>query len=282
MKPMSGIKMEIVNKYDSMTSVERGIADFFIRNEKIMDFSSKNISKILYTSEATLSRFAKKCGYKGYREFVFGYEKEVTEELQEHNISILTRKVRNTYSRLLDNSFQILDEEQIRRVAGLMSSCSKTIVAGMGSSGYAAREFQLRFMRLGMEIQAVTDAQMIPMTVALCSETSLVIAISLSGCTREILDAVRLAKTKSAKIVMITANLNTEVAGLCDELIAVAATRNLDDGTAISPQFPILVLIDIFYTYYSENDAQRKLSNYHETLQALRGESLRDDELYRR
>ncbi|MFR0957923.1 MAG: hypothetical protein ACLSFA_20120 [Roseburia inulinivorans] len=36
-----------------------------------MDFSSKNISKRLYVSEAALSRFSKKCGYKGYRELIF-------------------------------------------------------------------------------------------------------------------------------------------------------------------------------------------------------------------
>ena len=268
--------MGILNEYEKMTSVERGIADFFVRNEKMMDFSSKNIAKILYTSEATLSRFAKKCGYKGYREFIFEYEKEINEELQEHSISTLTRRVKNAYEGLLDSNFQKLNEEQVQRVADLMGSCNKVMVIGMGSSGYAAREFQLRFMRLGMEIQAVTDAQMISMTMALCNQNSLVIAISLSGTTKTILDGLRLAQGKGAGIVMITANAGTEVAELCDELIVVAATRNLDDGTTISPQFPILLLIDVFYTYYSENDTQRKLANYHETLQALRGEGIRD------
>ena len=276
MKSSSDIKMGILNEYEKMTSVERGIADFFVRNEKMMDFSSKNIAKILYTSEATLSRFAKKCGYKGYREFIFEYEKEINEELQEHSISTLTRRVKNAYEGLLDSNFQKLNEEQVQRVADLMGSCNKAMVIGMGSSGYAAREFQLRFMRLGMEIQAVTDAQMISMTMALCNQNSLVIAISLSGTTKTILDGLRLAQGKGAGIVMITANAGTEVAELCDELIVVAATRNLDDGTTISPQFPILLLIDVFYTYYSENDTQRKLANYHETLQALRGEGIRD------
>lgn len=276
MKSSSDIKMGILNEYEKMTSVERGIADFFVRNEKMMDFSSKNIAKILYTSEATLSRFAKKCGYKGYREFIFEYEKEINEELQEHSISTLTRRVKNAYEGLLDSNFQKLNEEQVQRVADLMGSCNKVMVIGMGSSGYAAREFQLRFMRLGMEIQAVTDAQMISMTMALCNQNSLVIAISLSGTTKTILDGLRLAQGKGAGIVMITANAGTEVAELCDELIVVAATRNLDDGTTISPQFPILLLIDVFYTYYSENDTQRKLANYHETLQALRGEGIRD------
>ena len=64
-------KQTIEVTYSKMTEVEKSIADFFIDNKDVMDFSSKYISKMLYISEATLSRFAKKCGYKGYREFIF-------------------------------------------------------------------------------------------------------------------------------------------------------------------------------------------------------------------
>ena len=60
-----------------MTAVERSVADFFIGNKDDMDFSSKNISRVLYVSEATLSRFSQKCGYKGYREFIFSYERDL-------------------------------------------------------------------------------------------------------------------------------------------------------------------------------------------------------------
>ena len=54
----------IESNYDNFTLVERTIADFFIRNRKRLDFSAKAISELLYVSEASLSRFAKKCGYR--------------------------------------------------------------------------------------------------------------------------------------------------------------------------------------------------------------------------
>ena len=56
-------KQNMFNSYNNMTPVERSIADFFLSNTEKMDFSSKNISKRLYVSEAALSRFSKKCGY---------------------------------------------------------------------------------------------------------------------------------------------------------------------------------------------------------------------------
>ena len=61
----------IESNYNNFTMVEKNIADFFIHNEEKMDLSSKSVSKRLYVSEASLSRFAKKCGYPGYCVFFF-------------------------------------------------------------------------------------------------------------------------------------------------------------------------------------------------------------------
>ena len=47
-------KQNMFNSYNNMTPVERSIADFFLSNTEKMDFSSKNISKRLYVSEAAL------------------------------------------------------------------------------------------------------------------------------------------------------------------------------------------------------------------------------------
>ena len=64
----------IESNYEKLTPLEKNIADFFIQNQEKMDFSAKAIAERLYVSEASLSRFAKKCGYRGYREFVYQYE----------------------------------------------------------------------------------------------------------------------------------------------------------------------------------------------------------------
>ena len=65
--------------YEMFTVVEKTIADFFISNEKEMDFSSGRMAKMLHVSEASLSRFAKKMGYSGYREFIYNYQPSIAE-----------------------------------------------------------------------------------------------------------------------------------------------------------------------------------------------------------
>ena len=165
----------------------------------------------------------------------------------------------------------MLDENQIRRIAGLLNVSRRVFVYGMGSSGNVAEEFQLRFMRFGLDVTAVTDSQMIQMSAALVEERMLVIAISLSGTTREIVESIRIAKSRNAKVIFITANPAPETAARCDEVLRVAYLKNLDTGTKISPQFSILVMIDILYSYYFANDSYFKAQKYKETLSAIQG-----------
>lgn len=53
-----------------------------MKNEEKMDFSAKEIAKHLFVSEASLSRFAKKCGFRGYREFIYQYEESFEEKIK--------------------------------------------------------------------------------------------------------------------------------------------------------------------------------------------------------
>ena len=73
----------IESNYENFTALEKNIADFFMKNEEKMDFSAKEIAKHLFVSEASLSRFAKKCGFRGYREFIYQYEESFEEKNKE-------------------------------------------------------------------------------------------------------------------------------------------------------------------------------------------------------
>ena len=272
----SETKQNIKSCYEELTQVEHGIADFFLNNTEKMDFSSKNIAKLLFVSEASLSRFAKKCGYKGYRELTFSYEQDLElEKINVNNqkdISFFSRKVYGYYQNILRDSYQSMDEEQIQKIADMLDSCSKVVIYGVGSSGLAAREFQLRFMRVGLDVYVITDTHMMKMSAALVNSDCLVIAMSLSGKTKEVADSIREAKKNGATVVFFTANPEVEVAKQCDEVVRLAYLKNLDSGTKISPQFSILVLMDILYAYYIDNDSYTKAQKYKGTLSALKGE----------
>ena len=120
-------------------------------------------------------------------------------------------------------------------------------------------------------MEAVTDAQLMQMCAALTDEETLVIAISLSGKTKELNNSVRIAKKKGASVVYITTNENAETAECCDELIRVAGTKNAEAGNMVSPQFSLLMLLDVLFAYYFANNTYYKVKKYKETMSAVQG-----------
>ena len=164
----------IESYYHTFTPLERTIADFFIHNTEEQDFSSRNISGLLYVSEASLSRFAQKCGFHGYREFIYEYKQSLAPGPEE-NIPNFEVSEFNTYQELLNKSNALLDKAQITRITNLLVSKPRVYVYGRGSSGLVAQEMKLRFMRIGLNIEAVTDSHIMKVNSVILDENCLVI-----------------------------------------------------------------------------------------------------------
>lgn len=257
----------IESHYENMSSLEKTVADFFIKNKTKMDFSSKNISEHLFVSEATLSRFAKRCGFKGYREFIFRYKESFNGT--DHVITDQIRTVFEAYQEILNKSYNLAEEKQLRRIVGHMVDGARVFVYGKGSSGLAAQEMQNRFMRLGLDITAMEDSDLMRMNSSILTERSMAVGISISGETESVMDSLRHAHMNGAYTVLITANNRVEYQKFCDEVVLTAARQNLNYGKVISPQFPVLLILDILYKYYKENDEKLKEARHGNTLAAL-------------
>ena len=242
----------IESNYDKFTTVERNIADFFIQNRKKVDFSSKSISERLFVSEAALSRFAKKCGYRGYREFIYQYEETFVEK--QESITGNTRMILNAYQELLNKTYSLVDEAQIARISRYLNQAERVFVCGTGSSGLAAREMELRFMRIGVDIDSLVERDMMRMQAVF---------------QEEVLFLLKEAYRKGAKTILFTANNRGDFEQFCTEVVLIPSLRHLNHGNVISPQFPILVMLDIIYSYYLEQDKYEKEVLHDNTLRAL-------------
>ena len=204
---------------------------------------------------------------------IFSYEKDlendVPKENMEPDISSFTKKIKGSYASILQEEFGLLNEKQIQRVVEKLENTRKVYIFGTGSPGLIAKEFQQRFIRIGLPVEVVTDAQLMQMCAALTDEETLVIAISLSGKTKEVNNSVCIAKKKGASVVYITTNEKVEVADYCEELILVAGTKNAEAGNMVSPQFSLLMLLDVLFAYYFANNTYYKVKKYKETMSAV-------------
>lgn len=257
----------IESNYDKFTTVERNIADFFIQNRKKVDFSSKSIYERLFVSEASLSRFAKKCGYRGYREFIYQYEETFVEK--QESITGNTRMILNAYQELLNKTYSLVDEAQIARIGRYLSQADRVFVCGKGSSGLAASEMELRFMRIGVDIDSLQDSDLMRMQAVFQDKRSLVFGISISGGKEEVLYLLREAHKRGARTILITANNKEIYDQFCTEVVLIPSLKHLNHGNVISPQFPILVMLDIIYSCYVEQDKDEKEILHDNTLRAL-------------
>lgn len=253
--------------YVNFTAVERNIADFFIHNREQMDFSARVVAEKLFVSEASLSRFAKKCGYRGYREFIYQYGENFV--VKQDSMTGNTRTVLNAYQELLNKTYNLVNEKQIERICRYMSRASRVFVCGTGSSGLAAREMELRFMRIGVDINALENSDMIRMRAVLQDENCLVFGVSISGEKEDVLFLLQEAHERKAKTVLLTARNRPEYDVFCDEVVLVPSLAHLNHGNMISPQFPILIMTDICYSYYLAQDKYEREVLHDSTLKAL-------------
>ena len=250
--------------FEELTELEQEIARYFLQAETIQDdLSSQQVTQKLHISQAALTRFAKKCGFTGYREFVFQYQHQASkQDTHSHKHSPLTKRVLRSYSIMREQTQDLIDEEQLERVAQLIDDAERVYFFGTGSSGLIAREMKLRFMRLGVVCEALTDRDGFAWTTSIMDENCLVLGFSLSGTTQSGLDSLLDAKEMGAKTILFTSapNKNSQA---YTETVLVASHSQSSYIQRISAQLPMLILIDLIYAYFLEinRDSKEKIFN---------------------
>ena len=245
--------------FEEMTDLEQEIARYFLQADTINDdLSSQQVTQKLHISQAALTRFAKKCGFKGYREFIFKYQQQKdTLSAPQQDMNPLTQRVLRSYANVREISQGLIDDEQLERVAQMIEQSERVYFFGTGSSGLVAREMKLRFMRLGVVCEALTDPDGFAWTTSIIDEKCLVFGFSLSGTTPSIIDSLLDAQDMGAKTVLFTSSPNKDTQAFT-ETILVASQNQASYIQRISAQIPMLIIIDLLYAYFLEIDRESK------------------------
>lgn len=255
--------------YEKYTETERYIADYFLKQARPERLSAELVSKELSVSVASLSRFAKKCGFGGYREFTYEFrnsyvEKSAVEQQQ-------SRLVLETYQNLLNKIYSLLDEGQIHRIVTELKWARRVFVCGRGSSGLAAEEMATRFRWIGIDMTALRDNEDMRMQSVFLNRHDLMIGLSLSGTKSEILYMLDRGFQQGARTMLITGKNRQTYEDFCNEVLLVPSLQYLNHGNLISPQFPLLLMIDILYAAYVNDDRMRIEKIQREVQRTLRG-----------
>ena len=253
--------MAIIESHlDKMTDLEQRIGHYFLDPNSIQeDLSSLQVAQTLHISQAALTRFAKKCGFKGYREFSFQYLQDLQKAQTEANNmqSSLSRHVLYNYNQIHQQTKELIDEEKLERVAQIIEEADRVYFFGTGSSGLVARDMKLRFMRLGVVCEALTDQDGFAWTTSILDKNCLVIGFSLSGQTQSIIDSLIDAKNMGAKTILVTGQPE-KIQEDFTEVVPVALQSKPEFILRISAQFPMLLMIDLIYAFFLEINREKK------------------------
>ena len=250
----------IESHLDKMTDLEQRIGHYFLDPNSIQeDLSSLQVAQTLHISQAALTRFAKKCGFKGYREFSFQYLQDLQKaQTEADNMQrSLSRHVLYNYNQIHQQTKALIDEEKLERVAQIIEEADRVYFFGTGSSGLVARDMKLRFMRLGVVCEALTDQDGFAWTTSILDKNCLVIGFSLSGQTQSIIDSLIDAKNMGAKTILVTGQPE-KIQEDFTEVVPVALQSKPEFILRISAQFPMLLMIDLIYAFFLEINREKK------------------------
>ena len=128
---------------------------------------------------------------------------------------------------------EFLDEESIDKFENIIIESKNVFVTGAGRSGLAAKAFAMRLMHLGLSAYVVGET----ISPAI-NEEDCIIAISGSGETNTIVSAVKIAKNRSSKVLVVTSYPESTLGQLADSCLLVKGrtTKEVDDENYMKRQ----------------------------------------------
>lgn len=248
---LTGIKPTAMmeQRKSDFTKSDAKISDYILNNkEKIIYHSLTEMAEACGVAEATLLRFFRKLDYKGFQDFKFMLAQEISTVTIESEDDSYISKVKNNVIQVISDTSEVIQEDVLDQAIDRIGSSTDVVIFGIGSSGIAAMDMQNRLMRIGKNASVITDPHFQIMRAASMTEETLVIAISLTGSTKDIVDAVSAAKESGATVIALTSYTKSPLTKYADLVLLSSAKESpLDSGSLVS-KISQLFLIDLICT----------------------------------
>ncbi|MCX5496045.1 MurR/RpiR family transcriptional regulator [Kaistia dalseonensis] len=256
-KPIPDIISQIKDSYAELRPAERRVADIVLADVAFaVDASNAEIARSADVSEPTVTRFCRAIGCEGVRDFKLKLAQSVVvgrlylmpgggaPEPTEDG-SPMWNAVFGEARNALNIVERQIDPAEVVKAAELIASAHQIAVFGLGGSSSAlAQETQYRLFRYGVVVSAHSDPYVMRMTASTLKPNDLVIAISATGRTREVVEAVELARHYRAKTICITAP-ETDLSRVCDVKLTVDIPEFPDTMKPTASRFAFLAIIDL-------------------------------------
>lgn len=242
--------------YPDMGKAERRIADWLSENPgEILPLSIVDLADRCGCSEATIVRFAKRLGFSGYQELKISLAQEssaeiVSESIGENDpVDRIYDKVCSDIYCALELTKKVLDPDALQRACEAIVAARQIVVLGLGNSASVALDASHKFLRAGCLAYAYSDNHMQVIAASHLGPGDLVLAISHSGSSRDIVDALKIAKEAGAVTVSVTNCGKSPIQQYSDIVLHTASDETKYNILALNSRIAQLSIVNAIYFY---------------------------------
>ena len=208
------ITTKIQGCFATLTPAERKIAAWILANpQQVTSMTVSQLAAQCGAAPSAVIRFCKSVQVGGFSDLKLALAAELGSVRQQTQLPAfvegdgtenVVRKVFCSGIQTLHDTLELLDYEVMGSMADALSKAKRIFIFGVGTSSVIAMDAQYRLSQMGLWATACTDILLMNVTASNLEQGDVVLAISHSGRTRAVVDAVRRAKAGGAKVLAVT------------------------------------------------------------------------------
>ena len=265
------LKRIITSKKSNFTKTELLYADYFLSlDDDILNKTISNLAEETNSSTASIFKFIKKLGFKGYKDFQLNLASNANKEADKSLLTAITDikvgdKVDDIANKIIAFNIQSMFtlKEDIKNIpfescVDLIKKSQKIHFFGMGGSDTIAYDSYHKFLRSKYMVSYIQDYHMQLSACTKMDKNDCIFVFSHSGKTIETIEVSKVAKKNKAKLIVLTGNSKSEMIKISDVsmiLPSIEAEHGVESLNARILYLTVMdiLLVSLMYDNVSEN-----------------------------
>lgn len=247
---------QIKQRLENLNKSERKVADVILQDPKAATrYSIAALARASDVSEPTVNRFCRNFATSGFPDFKIQLAQSLASGTPYVNQSVAPDDTAREYAdkimlstmASIDHARKHLDPDAIATAVDYLIQAKQIVFLGSGGSAPVAQDAQHKFFRFNIPVSAYDDYLMQRMVAASAVTGDVFVVISYTGCTRELVEAARIARENGATVIAITAP-DSHLARTCTTSIQISSPEDTDIYMPMASRIIHLTVIDILAT----------------------------------
>ena len=273
---------KISSAYYSLTAAEKKVADYVIIHQQESQYMSiSELAEACGVAEATISRFAKRLGYKGYNAFKLAVANSIAsrataagsplsgEVLAEDSVSDMCQKLFAAEVDAMEQTLGLLRPEAVTAAGDLLVNARKVLCMGQGGSMVIAEEAAHLFSPVFGKYFAICDSHMQTIAAAQMGPGDVILYISYSGATRDLLEIAQLARERGADVILISRFPKSPGAALASVVLQCGTNESPLQMGSVAARVAMIFVLDVLFSEVCRRDLETCRSRRHQVADAL-------------